>query len=139
MKQGGLPLRAQRRIWEMSQSPQPLVTSTLSPAETVVARMTGLEPVSQVMGSSVYHVGFGNYRSSWTGGELQNLTVAYEQARSRALSRMQQEAALLRAHAVVDVKFEKRGYEWADEHLEFNAIGTAVRLRRRAAAATSRR
>jgi uncharacterized protein YbjQ (UPF0145 family) len=74
-------------------------------------------------------VGFGNYRSSWSGGELQNLTVAYEQARSRALSRMQQEAALLRAHAVVDVKFERRGYEWADELVEFTAVGTAVRLK----------
>jgi uncharacterized protein YbjQ (UPF0145 family) len=127
VQQGGLPFRAQRRIWEMTQAQRPLVTSTLSPAETLVARMTGLEPVSQVMGSSVYHVGFGNYRSSWSGGELQNLTVAYEQARSRALSRMQQEAALLRAHAVVDVKFERRGYEWADELVEFTAVGTAVR------------
>ena len=127
--QGGLPLRAQRRIWEMGQAQQPLVTSTLGPAETVVARMTGLEPVSQVMGSSVYHVGFGNYRSAWSGGELQNLTTAYEQARSRALSRMQQEAALLRAHAVVDVKFERRGYEWSEELVEFTAVGTAVRLK----------
>ena len=84
VEQGGLPLRAQRRIWEESQTATPLVTSTLNPAETVVARMTGLEPISQVMGSSVYHVGFGNYRSSWQGGELQSLTLAYEQARSRA-------------------------------------------------------
>jgi uncharacterized protein YbjQ (UPF0145 family) len=129
VRQGGLPLRARRRIWEMNQAQRPLVTSTLGPAETLVAGMTGLEPVSQVMGSSVYHVGFGNYRSSWTGGELQNLTVAYEQARSRALSRMQQEAALLHAHAVVDVRFERRGYEWADELVEFTAVGTAVRLR----------
>ena len=127
--QGGLPLRVQRRIWETQQTPHPIVTSTLGPSETLVARMTGLEAVSQVMGSSVYHVGFGNYRSSWGGGELENLTVAYESARSRALSRMHQEAALLRAHAVVDVKFEKRDYEWADELIEFTAVGTAVRLK----------
>ncbi len=129
VEQGGLPLRAQRRIWETQQSRYPLVTSTLSPAETLVASMTGLEPVSQVMGSSVYHVGFGNYRSTWGGGELTNLTQAYEHARSRALSRMQQEAALHRAHAVVDVKFEKKGYEWTDELVEFTAVGTAVRLK----------
>jgi uncharacterized protein YbjQ (UPF0145 family) len=30
---------------------------------------------------------------------------------------------------VVDVKFEKRGYEWADELVEFTAVGTAVRLK----------
>jgi uncharacterized protein YbjQ (UPF0145 family) len=129
LERGGIPLRAQRRIWETQQSSCPLVTSTLGPAETLVAGMTGLEPLGQVMGSSVYHVGFGNYRSSWTGGELTNLTFAYEQARSRALSRMQQEAALHRAHAVVDVKFEKRGYEWADELVEFTAVGTAVRVK----------
>ena len=34
-----LSLRAQRRIWEMTQAQPPLVTSTLSPAETVVARV----------------------------------------------------------------------------------------------------
>jgi uncharacterized protein YbjQ (UPF0145 family) len=129
VQNGGLPLRAQRRIWETQQSMNPLVTSTLGPAETLVASMTGLEPVGQVMGSSVYHVAFANYQSSWTGGELGNLTVAYEQARSRALSRLQQEATLLRAHAVVDVKFEKRGYEWADGLVEFTAVGTAVRVK----------
>jgi uncharacterized protein YbjQ (UPF0145 family) len=129
VERGGLPLRVQRRIWETNQVERPLVTSTLGPAETVVAKMTGLEPVSQVMGSSVYHVGFSNYRSSWGGGELTNLTIAYEQARSRALSRMQQEAALLRTHAVVDVKFERRGYEWGEDLVEFVAIGTAVRVK----------
>jgi uncharacterized protein YbjQ (UPF0145 family) len=125
---GGLPLRAQRRIWEESQTERPVFTSTLNPREGVVAKQTGLEPVSQVMGSSVFHVGFRNMRSSWGGGELVNLTAAYEQARSRALSRMQQEAALLRAHAVVDVKFEGKGYAWGEDLVEFTAVGTAVRL-----------
>ena len=128
VKAGGLPLRAQRRIWEMHQAQKPIFTSTLSPREGVVAKQTGLEAVSQVMGSSVFHVGFRNMRSSWGGGELVNLTAAYEQARSRALSRMQQEAAMLRAHAVVDVKFEGRGYAWGEDLVEFTAVGTAVRV-----------
>ncbi len=131
VEQGGIPFRAQRRIHEMvgAQAQQPIFTSTLSPSETVVARATGLEPVSQVMGSSVYHVGFRGFVSTWGGGELGPLTTAYEHARSRALSRMQQEAALLRAHAVIDVRFVSRGYEWGEDLIEFNAIGTAVRLR----------
>ncbi|HEX3771328.1 MAG TPA: heavy metal-binding domain-containing protein, partial [Polyangiaceae bacterium] len=129
LAQGGLPIRAQRRIYEThAPDAPPMFTSTLSPTETVVAKLTGLEPVSQVMGSSVYHVGYRGSYDSWGGGELQQLTLAYEQARSRALSRMQQEAALLRAHAVVDVRFLARDYEWADEMLEFTAVGTAVRI-----------
>jgi hypothetical protein len=43
-------------------------TSTLSPGEHVVAGMTGLEPVSQVMGSSVFHVGFASAVQGWGGG-----------------------------------------------------------------------
>jgi Putative heavy-metal-binding len=49
-------------------------------------------------------------------------------ARSLALGRMQQEATLLRAHAVVDVRFERREFEWGTDLLEFQVMGTAVRL-----------
>jgi uncharacterized protein YbjQ (UPF0145 family) len=127
LQQGGLPLRAQRRIHEHHATGRPVFTSTLSPAETFVARTTGVEPVSQVMGSSIFYVGFRGY-GGWSGGELGPLTAAYEHARSRALSRMQQEAALLRAHAVVAVKFAGRGYDWAEDLIEFTAVGTAVRI-----------
>jgi uncharacterized protein YbjQ (UPF0145 family) len=127
LAQGGLPLRAQRRIAEQNQAARPLFTSTFSPAEGVVAAATGITPVSQVMGSSVYHVGFSYYDRSGS-GELTTLTTAYEHARSLALGRMQQEATLLRAHAVVDVRFERREFEWGADLLEFQAIGTAVRL-----------
>src|SRR4051794_33887588 len=101
LAQGGVPLRAQRRIHELNASGRPVFTSTLTPSETVIARATGLTPVSQVMGSSVFHVGFRGF-SGWTGGELVPLTTAYDRARSLALSRMQQEAALLGAHMVID-------------------------------------
>ena len=126
---GGLPLRAQRRLHETTQAGgHALFTSTLAPAEQLVARMTGLRPISQVMGSSVYHVGFANSVRGWGGGELVNMTAAYEHARSRALSRMQQEAQVLGAHAVVDVKFEGRSPRWGEDLVEFTAVGTAVAL-----------
>jgi uncharacterized protein YbjQ (UPF0145 family) len=125
---GGLPFRAQRRIHEMNTAGHAVWTSTLSPSEQVVASQTGVEPISQVMGSSTYHVGFSGF-TSWGGGELVGLTQAYAHARSRALSRMQQEATLMRAHAVVDVRFEGRGYDFGGDLIEFTAIGTAVRLR----------
>jgi uncharacterized protein YbjQ (UPF0145 family) len=127
LAQGGLPLRAQRRIHELCTGPRPVFTSTLSTNETVIARATGLTPLSQVMGSSIFHVGWRNY-VNWGGGELVSLTHAYDRARSLALSRMEQEARLLGAHMVIDVRFMGRGYTWAEELLEFTAIGTAVRI-----------
>lgn len=127
LKRGGIPLRAQRRIHELTHGERPIFTSTLTASEGVVARQTGLTPISQVMGSSIYHVGLG-LTGYGTGGELAVLQHAYEHARSLALSRMQQEAALLGAHLVLDVKFHGRGFEWSSDLIEFNAVGTAVRI-----------
>jgi len=126
LAQGGIPIRAQRRIHELTHGQRPIFTSTLTPSETVVARQTGLTAISQVMGSSIYHVGFG--LASYAGGEMAVLQHAYEHARSLALSRMQQEAALLGANLVLDVKFHGRGFEWSSDLIEFNAVGTAVRV-----------
>lgn len=125
LKRGGIPLRAQRRIHELTHGPRPIFTSTLTPSETVVARQTGLTAISQVMGTSIYHVGMGLVA---VGGEAVTIQNAYEHARSLALSRMQQEAALLGAHLVLDVKFHHRGFEWAGDLIEWCAIGTAVRM-----------
>jgi uncharacterized protein YbjQ (UPF0145 family) len=127
LSRGGVPLRAQRRIHELNAGGQRLFTSTLTTSETVVARATGLVPISQVMGSSVFHVGFQGY-TTWTGGELEPLTRAYDRARSLALSRMQQEAQMLGAHLVIDVRFLGKGYTWAEDLIEFTAVGTAVRI-----------
>ena len=127
LAQGGLPLRAQRRIHELTHGPRPVFTSTLSTNETVIAKATGLTPVSQVMGSSIFHVGYSTY-FNWGGGELENLTRAYDLARSLALSRMEQEARMLGAHLVVDTRFVGRGYDWAADMIELTAIGTAVRM-----------
>jgi uncharacterized protein YbjQ (UPF0145 family) len=127
VERGGLPLRAQRRIHELNASQRPLFTSTLTPAETIVCRQNGMEAVSQVMGASVYHVG---WRGLWAsgGGELKTVTAAYENARQLALSRMQQEAALLHAHAVVGVKVDEKGSGVSEDLVEFSAVGTAVRI-----------
>ncbi len=127
LKQGGIPLRAQQRIHELTHGARPIFTSTFTPSESVVTRQTGLTPISQVMGSSIYHVGLG-IMGMGAGGESRILQHAYEHARSLALSRKQQEAALLGAHLVLDVKFEGRGFEWSSDLIEFTAVGTAVRV-----------
>lgn len=124
---GGLPLRAQRRLYELTHSQRPIFTSTLSPSEGLIAHAAGLQPITQVMGSSVYHVGWRGYAMGWKGGELEPLTAAYDHARQLALSRMYQEAAMLRAHLVLGCTLVQRGHEWGGETLEFTASGTAVR------------
>lgn len=125
MTENLLPQIAQQRIHDLSQ--RKLFTSTLTPSETVVARQTGLTAISQVMGSSIYHVGFG-LMGMGVGGESRVLQHAYESARSNALARMQQEAALLGANIVLDVKFQGRGFEWSSDLIEFTAVGTAFRV-----------
>ena len=127
LEQGGLPLRAQQRIHEIASGQRKLFTSTLTTNETVMARATGLTPISQVMGSSIYHVGFQS-TFGWSGGELATLTAAYDHARARALSRLEQEARALGAHLVIDVKLVQREYDWGEDLIEVSATGTAVRI-----------
>lgn len=131
---GGLPLRAQRRIHELlhgetgtAAQGHAVFTSMLSPAETLVARATGLTPVSQVMGACLYHVG-GMWNTYVSAGEITQLSHAYHEARNLALSRMAQEAQQLQCHAVVGVKLTQRTPEWGAGTLEVTATGTAVRL-----------
>ena len=122
---GGLPLRAEQRLQDARNAGSSFFSSTLSVPEGLVARATGYDPIAQVMGSSMYNVGF---QGSVT-GEATVLSLAHLDARSRALSRLYQEAKALGAHAVVGVTLKRRDYEWAMGLAEFTAIGTAIRVR----------
>jgi uncharacterized protein YbjQ (UPF0145 family) len=126
-EEGGLPERARQRVAEAAQAGAGFFTSTFTVAEAAVARLAGYEPVSQVMGSSVYHVGWSGFLN-YDGGELTAVTHAQRDARRRALGRMAEEARLLGAHAVVGVRLEGRTHEWSGELTEFTAVGTAVRV-----------
>ena len=55
------------------------------------------------------------------------LTQAMYHARELAMARMEEEAAALSADGIVGVKLEVGGYAWAENALEFTAIGTAVK------------
>jgi len=136
LQQGGLPLNAIDRLREQASrqgTPGHFFTSDLSVSELSLARQAGYEPLGQVMGSSVYHVGWQNmpagYWSTWAGssGEMTVLTQAFYDARHLAIGRLQQEAALLGATGVVGVRLERKEYEWGMGMLEFAAIGTAIR------------
>jgi uncharacterized protein YbjQ (UPF0145 family) len=129
---GGIPLAAETRIRELAAGGRTF-TSGLSVADFALAQLDGVRPICQVMGSSVYKVGWQNYPwgSSWGGGaltELRQLTDAWNHARELALGRLQQEAQLAGCHAVVDVTFGANRHEFLNDELEIVVNGTAVHL-----------
>jgi len=135
IQSGGLPLNAIDRLKDQAQrqgTPQHLFSSDLSVNELLLTIECGYMPLGQVMGSSVYNMGwqfmagrtaFGYYGS----GELETLTEAHINARRLAMNRMMQEAKLLKADGVVGVRLQRRENDIEPGMIEFVAIGTAVR------------
>ena len=134
LAQGALPLRAQQRLGEIGKAASGFFTSDLSVDEFALVHALGLRPISQVMGSSIYHVGWqqqpGFYGGWQPGGVSQELTVisdAWNTARLRAFARLEQEAKLVGANAVVGVHVTRGQHDWAAGAIEYVAVGTAVR------------
>jgi uncharacterized protein YbjQ (UPF0145 family) len=145
LARGGIPPKAEQRLAELRargapqgagyEGDQTLFTSDLSINEFALIARTGLQPVSQVMGSSVYHVGWQGMPGSFFGmgrgaSELGVLSQAWNSARSLALSRLQQEARLAGADAVVGVHIKWGAHDFAPNSVEMVAMGTAVRTAR---------
>jgi uncharacterized protein YbjQ (UPF0145 family) len=125
--QGGVPLDAVSRLRRMrGEGGPPLFTSDLSVSEFVLLEQLGWRPLGLVLGSSIYHVGI-QYGNFYQNQELQYLSAAMYEARELAMSRMEEEADVLGADGVVGVRLEVGGYDWAENALEFTAIGTAVK------------
>ena len=134
LARGGLPLDALDRLQEQAKrqgTPQHCFSSDLSVNEFYLVRQAGVEPLGQVLGSTIYRVG-----TEWrepiqqAGGttyELSITTAGFAEARLLALGRLRQEAALLGASYVIGVRLIRREYDWGAGTLEFAAIGTAVR------------
>jgi uncharacterized protein YbjQ (UPF0145 family) len=102
-------------------------TSDLSINEFALLHGAGFEPIELVMGVSVYHVGY-QFTGIKQQSELPVLTEATYRARWNAMSRMQAEADALGADGVVGVRLDWRHQGEGGEHLEFIAVGTAVRF-----------
>jgi uncharacterized protein YbjQ (UPF0145 family) len=125
--QGGVPLDAVSRLRRMrGEGGAPLFTSDLSVSEFVLLEQLGWRPLGLVLGSSIYHVGI-QYGNFYQNQELQYLSAAMYEARELAMSRMEEEADVLGADGVVGVRLEVGGYAWAENALEFTAVGTAVK------------
>jgi uncharacterized protein YbjQ (UPF0145 family) len=126
---GGIPRAAEERLRTLGAEAGAAFTSDLSVPEFALVRRAGLEPLTQVLGSSVYHVGWQFMGGGWytTSQELVTLSDAYNDCRRRAFDRLRTEAELAGADAVVGVRVTAARYEWATDLIEFQAIGTAVR------------
>jgi uncharacterized protein YbjQ (UPF0145 family) len=132
LERGSIPLQAQRRLQDLKQQENHLFTSDLTVDEFVLAKEAGFRPLSQVMGSSVYHVGWQATPGQWSAfGRSQELSVisqALNHARVLALGRLSEEARLIGADAVIGVHLDRAFYEWGRDLIEFSAVGTAVRV-----------
>jgi uncharacterized protein YbjQ (UPF0145 family) len=125
--QGGVPTDAISRLRRMrGEGGKTLFTSDLSVSEFVLLEQMNWQPLGLVLGSSIYHVGI-QYANFYQNQELQYLTAAMYEARELAMSRMEEEADVLGADGIVGVRLEVGGYNWAENALEFTAIGTAVK------------
>ena len=133
VEQGGIPLRAEQRLQE--EKGEGLFTSDLSVSEYLMTRDAGCTPISQVMGSCIFHVGqIADYKGAT--GVIKVISDAHRESRRAALSRLFQEAQLLDADAVIGVHLKDRmitmgargkGGDDGGEVLEFTVVGTAVK------------
>jgi uncharacterized protein YbjQ (UPF0145 family) len=130
LQSGDIPSRAKERIQQYLESGSSMFSSDLSAREFLLTREAGFEPISQVMGTSFFSVSFwGNYAGPWREtGEMTNLTYAQNDARSKALQRMQQEAKLLGASGIIGVRIHAKPSNLGSRMTEFSAYGTAVRV-----------
>lgn len=127
---GGIPQTAEERLRRLGAESGEAFTSDLSVPEFALIRRHGLDPLTQVMGTSMYHVGWQSATRGFFGAtsqELGVLTDAFNDCRRRALDRLQHEAGLAGADAVVGVRIATAQYDWGNDLVEFQAIGTAVR------------
>ena len=132
---GGIPLRAEQRLADEAGENRKLFTSDLSVSEFLLARDAKCEPISQVMGSCIYHVAqIADYKGKT--GVMNVISDAHRESRRMALARLFQEAQLLGADAVIGVHLKDRmitmgargkGGDDGGEILEFTVVGTAVR------------
>jgi len=150
---GGIPPLASERLGALAASGSRFFTSDLTTSEFLLVRQAGFRPITQVMGSCFYSVGwqgspmlpagygapgaglrgpayaggYGGYGYTAAGTyELDVQTEAWNEARRLALDRLAQEARLARADAVLGVEIKRGSYDWARGLIEFVAVGTAV-------------
>jgi uncharacterized protein YbjQ (UPF0145 family) len=128
LAQGHIPLAAAERLAGLAaEGKGQAFASDLSVSEFALLHSLGIEPITLVMGSSIYQVG---WQQTWYSQptEIMALSGAYNESRRLALSRLFEETRLAGADAVVGVRIEQGAHDWSAGSVEFVAVGTAVRL-----------
>ena len=127
IRQGGIPLGAEERLKRVAGASTPFFTSDLSAKEYALAQASGLQPVAQVMGSSVVQHGWlrgqGLYYQT---GEIRALAEPWNMARDRAFGRLAQEAAFAGADGVIGIEMNS-GTIADGGNVELVVFGTAMR------------
>jgi uncharacterized protein YbjQ (UPF0145 family) len=128
IRQGGIPLGAEQRLKRVATTTTPFFSSDLSAKEFALAQASGLQPVAQVMGSSVVQHGWVGAQSGlfFRTGEIRALSEPWNMARDRAFGRLVQEAALADSDGVIGIEMNARNIGDAG-NLELVVFGTAVR------------
>ena len=127
IRQGGIPLGAEERLRRVAAASTPFFTSDLTAKEYALAQASGLQPVAQVMGSSVVQHGWlGNRSAYYVTGEIPALAEPWNLSRDRAFDRMRQEAELAGADGVIGIEINAGSLGDAG-NTELVVFGTAVR------------
>jgi uncharacterized protein YbjQ (UPF0145 family) len=127
IRQGGIPLGAEERLKRVASASTPFFTSDLTVKEYALAQASGLQPVTQVMGSSVVQPGWvGTQSALYTTGEIPWLSEPWNMARSRAFGRLAREAELAGADGVIGIEITAGSLGEA-ANVELVVFGTAVR------------
>jgi uncharacterized protein YbjQ (UPF0145 family) len=132
LERGLLPVEAEERLHALRDRPR-FFTSDLSVDDFALGVQMGVRPISQVMGTCVYHASI-RADQSWTGwapGRLISMEYAarpWNEARSTAFRRMGLEARECGADAVIGVRLTRGESEFEAMSVEFLAVGTAVKV-----------
>jgi uncharacterized protein YbjQ (UPF0145 family) len=127
IRQGGIPLGAEERLKRVATASTPFFTSDLTAKEYALAQASGLQPVAQVMGSSVVQRGWlGAQGAFYVTGEIPGLSEPWNMARSRAFDRLRQEAQHAEADGVIGIEMTVGSLGEAG-NVELVVFGTAVR------------
>jgi uncharacterized protein YbjQ (UPF0145 family) len=122
-------LGAEERLKRVGAASTPFFTSDLTAKEYALAEASGLQPVAQVMGSSVVQRGWvGAGSAVYAAGEISVLSEPWNMARTRAFDRLRQEAELAEADGVIGIEMTAGSLGEAG-NVELVVFGTAVRER----------
>lgn len=127
IRRGGIPLGAEERLKRVANASTPFFTSDLSAKEYALAQASGMQPIAQVMGSSVVQHGWvGAQGGFYVTGEIRALSDPWNMARERAFGRLAQEAAFAGADGVIGIEMNA-GSVGDASNVELGVFGTAVR------------